>query len=44
MQIDGEEGWVGGGVEEGGVLEGVLDDVLNLADMWAQQKREEIML
>ena len=33
MQIDGEEGWVGGGVEEGGELEGVLDDVLNLADM-----------
>ncbi|KAF2819611.1 hypothetical protein CC86DRAFT_449972 [Ophiobolus disseminans] len=28
-----DEGWVGGGVEEGGELEGVLDDVLSLADL-----------
>jgi transcriptional coactivator HFI1/ADA1 len=33
MQIDGEEGWIGGGVDEGQDLDGVLDDVLNLADL-----------
>jgi len=33
MQIDGDEGWVGGGVNEGQDLDDLLDDVLNLADL-----------
>lgn len=34
MQIDVEEnGWIGGGIEDGASLDGVLDDVLNFADL-----------